>query len=161
MDLRLSGKVAIVTGGSEGIGRATALSLAREGVRVVVCGRRADVLQHAFEPGDTGRIAIRAALREDDEVRIEYSDDGRGIEPALRGRVFEPFFTTRRLIGGSGLGLYIVNQIVTRQLDGSIAIEGNAERGVRFVMHFPRVARHGPDFGHILAALPRTPIDEP
>jgi signal transduction histidine kinase/purine-cytosine permease-like protein len=117
-------------------------------------------LQHAFVPGGSGRILIRAELREDDEVRIEYSDDGRGIEPALRGRVFEPFFTTRRLIGGSGLGLYIVNQIVTRQLDGTIVMDASAERGVRFVMHFPRVARYAPNVGQLLAALPRSPIDE-
>jgi 3-oxoacyl-[acyl-carrier protein] reductase len=44
MDLGLIGKVAIVTGGSEGIGRATARSLAREGARVVICGRRAELL---------------------------------------------------------------------------------------------------------------------
>src|SRR5919204_3793995 len=47
MDLGLVGKVAIVTGGSEGIGRATAHSLGREGARVVVCARRAEVLQRA------------------------------------------------------------------------------------------------------------------
>ena len=127
----------------------------------VVTNLAINSLQHAFEPGGHGRIAIYAALRDDDEVRIEYSDDGRGIDPGLLGRVFEPFFTTRRMIGGSGLGLYIVNQIITRQLDGSIAVEGNANRGVRFVMHFPRVARHSPNADHILAALPRTPVDEP
>ena len=47
MDLELSGKVAVVTGGSEGIGKATARSLGREGARVVVCARRADVLEAA------------------------------------------------------------------------------------------------------------------
>ncbi len=47
MDLGLQGKVAIVTGGSEGIGRATAHSLGREGARVVVCARRMDVLERA------------------------------------------------------------------------------------------------------------------
>jgi 3-oxoacyl-[acyl-carrier protein] reductase len=45
MDLGLQGKVAIVTGGSEGIGRATAQSLGREGVSVVICARRPDVLE--------------------------------------------------------------------------------------------------------------------
>ena len=126
----------------------------------VVTNLAINSLQHAFAPGRGGRIVIHAALREDDEVRIEYSDDGCGIDPALHGRVFEPFFTTRRMIGGSGLGLYIVNRIVTRQLDGTIALEGDAGQGARFVMQFPRVARHSPNISHILAAVPRTPIDE-
>jgi signal transduction histidine kinase len=127
----------------------------------VVTNLAINSLQHAFEPGRSGRIMVRAALREDDEVRIEFSDDGCGIDTALRGRVFEPFFTTRRMIGGSGLGLYIVNRIVTRQLDGTIELQGDAGQGARFVMQFPRVARHSPNIGHILAALPRTSVDEP
>ncbi|MDQ6672641.1 MAG: SDR family oxidoreductase [Chloroflexota bacterium] len=49
MDLGLAGKVVIVTGGSEGIGRATAESLGREGANVVICARRPDVLQRAAD----------------------------------------------------------------------------------------------------------------
>ena len=49
MDLGLRGKVAVITGGSEGIGRAAAASLGREGAHVVVCARRADVLTQAAE----------------------------------------------------------------------------------------------------------------
>jgi 3-oxoacyl-[acyl-carrier protein] reductase len=49
MDLGLKGKVAVVTGGSEGIGRATAQSLGREGASVVICARRMDVLQKAAD----------------------------------------------------------------------------------------------------------------
>ncbi len=118
-------------------------------------------LQHAFEDSAPGRISIRAAMSEDEEIRVEYRDDGRGIDPALRSRIFDPFFTTSRKYGGSGLGLYIVNQIITRQLHGSIAVEGNDGAGTCFVMYFPRVARKPPDVGRILADLPRSIVDEP
>jgi signal transduction histidine kinase/purine-cytosine permease-like protein len=107
-------------------------------------------LQHGFD-GPGGQISIEARLGDGDEVNLVYTDDGRGIAPALRARVFEPFFTTRRILGGSGLGLYIVNQIVTRQLDGAIALEA-AEGGVRFVMRFARVVRHAPDIGRVLSS---------
>ena len=49
MDLGLAGKAAVITGGSEGIGKAAAASLAREGAKVVICARRADVLESAAD----------------------------------------------------------------------------------------------------------------
>ena len=121
-----------------------------------------NALQHAFEPGRPGaRLEVRAALAADDEVVIEVADNGRGIDAALRSRVFEPFFTTRRALGGSGLGLYIVEQIVTRQLAGTVTLETNAGNGARFVVRLPRVARHAPNVGRILAARPGRHADEP
>lgn len=116
--------------------------------------------QHAFEPGTRGRIIVRAAMRDDDEVSVEVVDDGRGVDAALLHRVFEPFVTTRRAQGGSGLGLHIVNQIVTRQLGGSIELDANPAGGARFIMLFPRVARQTTDVGRALSAAPRNAGDD-
>ena len=49
MDLQLTGKVALITGGSDGIGKATAMELSQEGVNVAICGRREDVLNAAAD----------------------------------------------------------------------------------------------------------------
>jgi signal transduction histidine kinase/purine-cytosine permease-like protein len=119
-----------------------------------------NALQHAFEPGQPGRIGVRATLGDDDEVRIEFWDNGRGVDSALQGRVFEPFFTTNRSLGGSGLGLYIVNQIATRQLRGSLVLDAAPGAGTRFVINMPRVARHVPEMDRILAGLPRRTADD-
>ncbi len=118
-----------------------------------------NALQHAFpEAPQGGCITIRAAAA-GDEVVLEVSDNGRGIDSSLHGRVFEPFFTTRRMFGGSGLGLYIVNQIVTHHLHGTVSLDTRPGGGSRFVMRFPCVARRDVDVGRILVAMPGTRDD--
>jgi NAD(P)-dependent dehydrogenase (short-subunit alcohol dehydrogenase family) len=70
LDLGLAGKVAIVTGGSEGLGRATAERLAREGARVTICARRKDVLEKAAQEiakSTGGEVLARPA----DVTRLE------------------------------------------------------------------------------------------
>jgi 3-oxoacyl-[acyl-carrier protein] reductase len=72
MDLGLQGKVAVITGGSEGIGKATATSLGREGARVVICARRLDVLEQAADEiaESTGAeiIPVRADVSRVDDI---------------------------------------------------------------------------------------------
>lgn len=82
-----------------------------------------------------GALARRAEVAPGDYVQIDVSDTGKGIEPALIGRVFEPFFTTKPFAGGSGLGLAMVYGFV-RQSGGNIRILSTPGSGtsVRFVL---------------------------
>lgn len=94
-------------------------------------------IQHAFDGGSRpGRIAIKAS-RSGADVRLEFSDNGKGMDASHLSRIFEPFYTTRRSEGGSGLGLYICYNIVTGQLGGSIHCTSQPEAGCRFDIHFP------------------------
>ena len=98
-------------------------------------------LFHAFEPEQFGHIDITvAAVATVDgaQLRLTFRDDGKGIPPALHARVFEPFFTTRRSSGGSGLGLHIVHNIVTQALRGTLALDSRPGQGTTFTLHLPR-----------------------
>ncbi len=70
------------------------------------------------------------------EVCLEVHDEGRGIPAEIRSRLGEPFFTTRRDTGGSGLGLSLVNAIVHSH-GGRLEIDSTPEKGTRMVVHLP------------------------
>jgi signal transduction histidine kinase len=96
-----------------------------------------NAVQHAFCDGQrSGSIHIRAR-REGANVHLEFVDDGVGMEAVQIARVFEPFYTTRRGQGGSGLGLYICYSIVTARLGGTIECHGQPQAGCRFDVRFP------------------------
>ena len=67
-DLELSGKVALVTGGSDGLGRAAAHRLAAEGALVVICGRRAAHAQQAVR-ARTGESCVRFGIKRESGPR--------------------------------------------------------------------------------------------
>jgi two-component system, NtrC family, sensor kinase len=92
---------------------------------------------HAFDDGQrAGHIQI-AARRTHDRVVIEYADDGAGMSAETLARAFEPFYTTRRGAGGSGLGLYIAYGLATRNLGGTIRCESAPGQGARFTIDMP------------------------
>lgn len=94
-------------------------------------------LVHAFEEEETGRIAIDIS-EEEDFVRLVYSDNGKGMTEEQRRRIFDPFFTTRLGQGGSGLGMHIVYNLVTRKLGGTIACESAPGEGAVFTLILPK-----------------------
>ncbi|KJU84291.1 ATP-binding region, ATPase-like domain protein [Candidatus Magnetobacterium bavaricum] len=71
------------------------------------------------------------------EIVVEYRDDGKGMSAENLKRVFEPFFTTRRGTGGTGLGLHIVYNIATQTFGGHIECRSIEGEGTRFLITFP------------------------
>lgn len=98
----------------------------------------ANSIVHGFEGRPGGRIVI-SAERQSEQVVIVYSDDGHGIAKDLQHRVFEPFYTSKLGQGGSGLGLFIVHNLVCSALGGHLQLDSDTGRGVRFVFHIPLV----------------------
>lgn len=96
---------------------------------------------HAFrEDTKNKKLMIRATSMGRQTVRIEISDNGKGIPPDHVERIFEPFWTTRRGGGGTGLGLSIVANIVQKVLEGDIRVSSVQNEGTIFVMTLPRTA---------------------
>ncbi|GBO55951.1 high-affnity carbon uptake protein Hat/HatR [Pseudanabaena sp. lw0831] len=93
-------------------------------------------LSHAYDADDNGTIFF-AISQQNQRLNFEYSDDGKGIAPENIGKIFDPFYTTKRGQGGSGLGLHIVYNLVTQKLQGSITCESQVGVGTKFMMEIP------------------------
>jgi len=95
---------------------------------------------HAFPDGKGGAVKITVRACDEDHVEIVFTDNGCGMSPDVRRRAFDPFFTTRRDQGGTGLGLHIVYSIVTTRLGGRITLNSEPGEGTRIQIILPRVA---------------------
>lgn len=98
---------------------------------------------HAFTDGRAGTITITARSRGNDDVEIIFADDGAGMTPDVQRQAFDPFFTTRRNEGGTGLGLHIVYNLVTQQLGGRMMLESRLGQGTTFRIIMPKTATGG------------------
>jgi PAS domain S-box-containing protein len=85
---------------------------------------------HAIPEGrsDENRITVRTRSDELGRAVIEIIDTGRGMTPDVQARVFDPFYTTKKVGEGTGLGLSICHSIITG-LGGQISLEGAVDRG--------------------------------
>jgi signal transduction histidine kinase len=93
------------------------------------------VLNAADAVGAGGHVRI-AAERGGLGVRLSVEDDGPGIDPNVRDRLFEPFVTTKEVGKGTGLGLAVCRGLV-EAIGGSIELDENVTRGARFVVELP------------------------
>jgi signal transduction histidine kinase len=108
-----------------------------------------NLVRNALE-ASTGSGRVRVTLQEmqgdlGDVVALHVEDDGRGLEPAQRARMFEPFFTTRGEHGGTGLGLAIVRTLAERYA-GRASASSTPGKGTRVTVEIPlrRTEGEGP-----------------
>ena len=73
-----------------------------------------------------------------DAVEIRVRDNGIGIPPEIRDKLFQPFFTTKPTGEGTGLGLSISYDIVTQQHGGSITVDSEVGEYSEFTIRLPR-----------------------
>src|SRR5262245_17647020 len=97
-------------------------------------------VMHAFPDGTAGEIVVSLEGSGESDVVLLISDNGCGMTVDVRRQAFNPFFTTRRNQGGTGLGLHIVHNIVINRLGGSLDLESAPGMGTRSRIVLPRVA---------------------
>lgn len=93
-------------------------------------------LSHGYKDDEGGEIIIDA-VKNEGNITLTYHDDGRGIDKMHLDHIFDPFFTTNRINGNSGLGMYIVHNIVSQLLMGTIVCESSLNNGVKFTIVIP------------------------
>jgi signal transduction histidine kinase len=99
-----------------------------------------NALVHAFPDRRAGSMRLTIRRSGADHVEIVFVDDGVGMSEETQRRAFEPFFTTRRSHGGTGLGLHIVFNIVTRRLGGRLRLDSTPGRGTTLWIRLPLTA---------------------
>jgi two-component system, NtrC family, sensor kinase len=82
-----------------------------------------------------GRVTVRAR-RDGQHVRMEVEDDGPGVDPTVRDRLFEPFVTTKEVGEGTGLGLAVCRGLV-ESVGGQVALDASYTAGARFLVVLP------------------------
>ncbi len=97
-----------------------------------------NAVTHAFPDDKGGTVDIRVLASGNDYVEILFSDDGCGMSSSVRRQAFDPFFTTRRDQGSTGLGLHIVHSIVTNCLGGRLNLDSKPDEGTRIQIILPR-----------------------
>ncbi len=96
-------------------------------------------LLHGFADQPEGQIRI-SVRREPKGLALIYEDDGAGISGENLPKVFNPFFSTRKAAGSTGLGLHIIHNLVTQTLGGQIALHSSPGEGVHFRITFSDLA---------------------
>jgi two-component system NtrC family sensor kinase len=91
---------------------------------------------HAL-PDGRGKISLSTSYRhETDRIIVECRDDGHGIQPEVMKDIFKPFFTTKDVGTGTGLGLYVSHEIIKKH-EGDISVSSEVGKGTTFTIELP------------------------
>lgn len=93
--------------------------------------------EHAFAEGSNPGTIHICVHQKAEVLEISFRDDGAGIEAAALSKIFEPFYTTHRTRGGSGLGLYLVYNLITQKMNGTIECKSAPGQGTEFLIRLP------------------------
>jgi len=93
-------------------------------------------LVHGYDYKDNGLITLDYKIAYS-ALHFTYTDNGKGINKENLKKIFNPFFTTKRKEGGSGLGLNIIYNLITQKLNGTIKCKSKMGQGVEFNIVIP------------------------
>lgn len=91
---------------------------------------------HGFVQRDEGRVSVSIS-RQQDRLRIVYQDDGCGVPADILRRIFDPFVTSKRGSGNSGLGMHLIYNLVSHTLDGTVSCHSQPDQGFEVVIESP------------------------
>ena len=90
-------------------------------------------LLHGFVAGGDNVVQIDIVAT-NTKTQITYTDNGLGVESNIRAKIFDPFVTSKRGQGASGLGMHLVYNLVTQALAGEIVLDTEYQSGARFII---------------------------
>jgi len=93
-------------------------------------------LEHGFDGIEKGEIILKADKKEN-MLLFTYRDTGKGMDKPTLNKLFDPFFTTARSKGGTGLGMHIVYNLVSQTLKGQIECGSSLGKGTEFEIKIP------------------------
>jgi len=101
--------------------------------------------RYAYPEGNGGKLEVKLIAAGPEHAKFDYvisvKDFGVGIAESEQEKVFEAFFTTGRSIGGTGIGLSVVYNLVTFQLDGAIELDSEVGKWSRFTIYLPKFVK--------------------
>ena len=95
-----------------------------------------NTLIHAYAPQSEGKVELNFYTKEESLI-FEFIDDGKGMTQETVNKIFEPFYTTNRANGGSGLGMNVVFNIVRQKMHGTISVKSDLDKGTKFIINVP------------------------